>query len=163
MYVCMYVCVLLPLSCTTICQSIPADNPSIEAHLTLACSRLLHTPKMQCNIGDNVPVENTGGGGTALVHWRETTFGDELMTGYATGQNTISLVTILALRDLGYVVDPSKAEAFVLPSQSALMAGHAASVAPRISLGHDVVQPSVIGVLSQFGLKPVLIRVEAHP
>ena len=28
----------------------------------------------------NVPVENVGGAGTAGAHWRETTFGNELMT-----------------------------------------------------------------------------------
>jgi hypothetical protein len=62
----------------------------------------------------NVPVANTGGSGTANSHWRESVFGDELMTGYADGAMAASIMTVKALKDLGYTVDESKAEAFAL-------------------------------------------------
>jgi len=66
--------------------------------------------------GNIVPVENTGGMGTANGHWRESVMQGELMTGYASaGRDPISLVTLGALMDLGYAVDPSQADAYKLP------------------------------------------------
>jgi hypothetical protein len=64
-----------------------------------------------------VPVENTGGAGTRDGHWRESVFGSELMTGfYDSGvANPLSAVSAASLRDLGYVVDDSRTEAFTLP------------------------------------------------
>ncbi len=63
-----------------------------------------------------VPVENTGGEGTADGHWREEVLGRELMTGYHDSgtTNPLSALTIAALSDLGYRVDPSAAEPYVL-------------------------------------------------
>jgi hypothetical protein len=50
-----------------------------------------------------VPVENTGSSGTREAHWRESVFGNELMTGYISGvPNPISALTIASLLDLGY-------------------------------------------------------------
>jgi hypothetical protein len=51
-----------------------------------------------------IPVENSGGSGTAYSHWEETVFGNELMTGYINGDNTLSYMTIASLGDLGYTV-----------------------------------------------------------
>ncbi|HEU4828369.1 MAG TPA: leishmanolysin-related zinc metalloendopeptidase [Gemmatimonadales bacterium] len=60
-----------------------------------------------------VPVENTGGGGTADSHWRETVFSSELMTGFLNiGSNPLTVVTIGSLQDLGYDVDYGTAETF---------------------------------------------------
>ena len=71
-----------------------------------------------------VPVENTGGGGTADGHWRETTFGNELMTGYIqTGSNPLSAMSIASLGDLGYHVDTTVADPYSLPG-SALRSGN---------------------------------------
>jgi len=72
-----------------------------------------------------VPVEATGGDGTAYAHWREDScstcestdyFGNELMTGYInSGSNPLSIVTIDQFADLGYPgVDHSGADAFTL-------------------------------------------------
>jgi hypothetical protein len=62
-----------------------------------------------------VPVENTGGLGTADAHWRETVFGTELMTGYLDGATApLSALTVASLGDLGYQVDLSAADAFGL-------------------------------------------------
>jgi hypothetical protein len=63
-----------------------------------------------------VPVENTGGSGTADAHWRESTFFNELMTGWiSAGSNPLSAMTIASLGDLGYHVDRSKADAYTWP------------------------------------------------
>jgi hypothetical protein len=65
--------------------------------------------------GLKVPVENTGGAGTMNAHWRENVLGNELMTGWInSGRNPLSLVTVRALEDLGYQVDPGAADAFML-------------------------------------------------
>lgn len=69
-----------------------------------------------------VPVENTGGSGTRDAHWRESTFGNELMTGWLNnGVNPMSRITIASLADLGYQVDITKADSYS-PGGS-LMAG----------------------------------------
>ncbi len=60
-----------------------------------------------------VPVEGTGGPGTTLSHWRETSLRIELMTGYSefTGVvEPISRITIQQFADLGYTVNPSAAD-----------------------------------------------------
>ena len=68
----------------------------------------------------SVPVENSGGPGTADAHWRESVFGNELMTGYLdAGANPLSTVTIGSLRDQGYVVDLGAADGFGLPARRA--------------------------------------------
>ena len=78
-----------------------------------------------------IPLENTGGGGTADSHWRETVFGNELMTGYANpGNNPMSVVTIASLGDLGYVVNLGAAESFV---PTAAQKAAAAALAIRAS------------------------------
>jgi hypothetical protein len=63
-----------------------------------------------------VPVEDQGGPGTAMAHWRERVFGDELMTGYIAGTpNPLSALTVASLEDLGYRVDITAADAYALP------------------------------------------------
>ena len=60
-----------------------------------------------------VPVENTGEAGTAFAHWRESTFGQELMTGWLNpGTNPLSALTIDQFRDLGYVVNDALGEPY---------------------------------------------------
>lgn len=65
-----------------------------------------------------VPVENTGGEGTAGAHWRESVFGTELMTGYAEPAGVampISRITVGALEDLGYSVNYAAADPYSIP------------------------------------------------
>lgn len=67
-----------------------------------------------------VPLEDGGGLGTRWVHWRESLFGNELMTGYLNrGGTPMSTLTIGALADLGYGVDMAQAEPYSLPSAAA--------------------------------------------
>jgi len=63
----------------------------------------------------SIPLENTGGSGTIGVHWRESVFNTELMTGWANfGSMPMSLITVGALQDLGYTVDKTKADPYVI-------------------------------------------------
>lgn len=63
-----------------------------------------------------VPLENgSGGGGTDLVHWRESSLDLEQMTGFsedATQFEPISRITIGQFEDLGYQVNYAAADAF---------------------------------------------------
>lgn len=59
-----------------------------------------------------VPLETSGGSGTAYSHWSEDVFDDEVMTGFANGDMSISRMTVGALEDLGYTVDYSQADRY---------------------------------------------------
>jgi hypothetical protein len=71
---------------------------------------------------DGIPIENTGvvGGPTRDIHWRESTFRTELMTSTVDAgvQNPVSLMTIMALADLGYAVSATAADPYSLPAGS---------------------------------------------
>ena len=70
-----------------------------------------------------VPVANTGGPGTREGHWRESVFGNELLTGFLDGGiNPISRVTVAALQDMGYEVNYDAADEFRLPTRTELVA-----------------------------------------
>ncbi len=69
----------------------------------------------------NIPVEGAADGsgpGTCDSHWRESTFGPELMTGYLDSgvANPLSRMSIASLKDLGYAVDLSKADPYMIPA-----------------------------------------------
>ena len=64
-----------------------------------------------------VSVANTGGPGTRDAHWRETVFGNELLTGFLnTGVNPISRMSIASFEDLGYQVHYAAADPYDLPT-----------------------------------------------
>ncbi|NJK62359.1 MAG: hypothetical protein HC921_06390 [Synechococcaceae cyanobacterium SM2_3_1] len=65
-----------------------------------------------------VPIENRGGQGTRIDHWRESTFDNELMTGTINPrtENPLSRLTVASLSDLGYGVDLDAADAYALSS-----------------------------------------------
>lgn len=70
----------------------------------------------------SVPVENCGNcPGTSDSHWRESTFGNELMTGFVNvgAPNPYSSMSIQSLADLGYVVNPAAADTYGIPGLSA--------------------------------------------
>jgi len=69
-----------------------------------------------------IPLENQGGVGTIDGHWRESVFTTELMTGIVSAPgvaNPLSLMTIGALTDLGYITNTAVADTYVLTSASA--------------------------------------------
>jgi uncharacterized protein YjdB len=86
--------------------------------------------------GAKVPVEDTGGEGTADGHWRESVFINELMTGFVDlGENPLSIVTVSSLADQGYVVNKVGVDPFSLTlSLRALSGRH------RFQLGSDVLR-----------------------
>lgn len=66
------------------------------------------------------------------THWRESIFGDEVMTPYKDWDNTLfSATTLHAMGDIGYWVDPSQSDAYTLPGLSKL----AAVGSPRVLCG----------------------------
>lgn len=69
----------------------------------------------------SIPIQSTGGPGTAGGHWDENTFRSELMTGYAENSPPMPLsrMTIGSLQDMGYVVNYGAADPYVLPSTGA--------------------------------------------
>jgi hypothetical protein len=63
-----------------------------------------------------VPVENNLVPGTSDAHWRESVFGNEMMTGYANlGGMPLSAITVGSLGDIGYEVNPFAADPFRIP------------------------------------------------
>jgi hypothetical protein len=67
-----------------------------------------------------VPVENTGGPGTRDGHWRENVFRNELMTGWLdASSNPLSVISVAALQDMGYLVNVAHADGFSISSSSA--------------------------------------------
>ena len=63
-----------------------------------------------------IPVEMDGAAGQAALHWRESVFGDELMSGkQGDERGKLSAMTIASLADLGYGVEMGYADAYRLP------------------------------------------------
>ena len=83
-----------------------------------------------------VPVENQGGAGVANIHWRDSIFGDELVSSYEPN-TALSRVTLASLSDLGYVIDSSAGDAYALPrsNELALRLAAPSNLGPRHS--HD--------------------------
>lgn len=69
-----------------------------------------------------VPVQSTGSSGTKGSHWDETTFANELMTGWlsSSSSNPLSKLTVNSMRDLGYTVKLSAAQSYSLASSKSL-------------------------------------------
>jgi hypothetical protein len=90
--------------------------------------------------GGKVPVENQGGPGTRDGHWRESVFGNELMTGFLNlGPNPLSVVTVASFRDEGYAVNYSAADAYTHSFSTALPGASAGERQGRaIALGNDI-------------------------
>lgn len=82
-----------------------------------------------------VPVENGGGAGTRDSHWRESTFNNEIMTGYINaGTNPTSRITVASLADLGYTVNMAAADNFARPGAASLVAGSGSSTGNNASI-----------------------------
>ena len=89
--------------------------------------------------GAKVPVENGAAQGSSDAHWRESVFGDELMTPYLnlTGDtHPLSLVTIESMYDIWHEVNPNAADAYSLTSAG--LAGMHMPRGPVVDLSNDV-------------------------
>ncbi len=116
----------------------------------------------QCTTG--VPVENTGGSGTAGVHWRESVFDRELMTGFAesTPDMPFSVLSIGSLVDYGYEVNEKGSDPFEF---TALLGGsrvRARQATPGGAPWEEVLAPRF--EVSPFGfVQPVRTSPSHHP
>jgi hypothetical protein len=107
-------------------------NPHTTNPTFIGTGAMAEYGKLKGTAATPVPVENTGGQGTADSHWRETVFGKELMTGFvgASG-NPLSRMTAASLADLGYKIDVTAAEPYTLPNHLH-MAEAALAAAPAV-------------------------------
>ena len=66
--------------------------------------------------GIGLDIETNGSGGTAGAHWSDRTYQNEVMTGWVgSGLQPLSLLTLGALADFGWVVDYGQADPYTLP------------------------------------------------
>jgi hypothetical protein len=100
-----------------------------------------------------VPLENTGGPGTADSHWRETVFRNELMSGFvAEPGNPLSTLTVASLEDVGYAVDQAAAEPYALPNLMAL--AEAGLLMPHIApINEGIMLPNIPTILPEDSLR----------
>ena len=86
--------------------------------------------------GAKVPVENTYGGATSRdAHWREFILDNELMTTLISDRvaQPLSAITIQAMADIGYRVDVTQADAYMVPDPSTRVATASAGDSVPIS------------------------------
>ncbi len=120
--------------------SLPPDNGT-DPHFTGNQGREAFelTGGATYTAGLKVPVENTGGEGTADSHWRESVFDNELMTGFiGAGVNPLSIVTLASLADQGYLVNLAGADTYSL-----VQALRAFGSQPKLQLKNDIVRRPV--------------------
>jgi hypothetical protein len=97
------------LGTTSTCE--PGHDPHFSGAQALAAFAAV--PGAGGIATEPVPVEDTGGPGSADNHWRESVFGNELMSPvFDPVSNPLSAVTIASLRDVGYTVDMAAADPF---------------------------------------------------
>ncbi len=98
-------------------------NPSADTHFTgpLATRAFERAGGRNYRGGAIVPVENGGEQGSADSHWRESVLGNELMTPFlSAGIEPFSVITIEAMADLGFSVDPTVADNYRVSAAAAV-------------------------------------------
>ena len=91
-----------------------ASNPEADTHFAGPLAiKAFNEAGGEDYEGNKVPVANGGDDG----HWRSSVLGNELMGSHVDADYPyfLSAITIQSLGDLGYTVDPSKADPFTLP------------------------------------------------
>lgn len=97
----------------------PADARFLGTNARAACVSD-NGGSTQCAV--SVPVHSTDGEGSRYSHWKESTFGSELMTPFlGAGSTPFSATSIQSLADLGYEVSEQSADVYTVPGP-ALMA-----------------------------------------
>lgn len=93
------------------------------------------------SLSAKVPIENTGGTGTANAHWRESVFHTELMTGFINaGANPLSVVTTASMGDLGYLVNYAASDSYTVPAPPVATRG------TTLILGDDILRMPIMEV-----------------
>ncbi|HEU5262395.1 MAG TPA: Ig-like domain-containing protein [Gemmatimonadales bacterium] len=101
--------------------------------------------------GVKVPVENcvglppsiACGAGSRDVHWRETVFEAELMTGFFGGPEPLSVISTASMGDLGYTVNYAASDPYTVTNPLAL---RVRAQRPSIELGDDILRLPIIVV-----------------
>ncbi len=126
-------------SCGGVGSTCNPDLPGADTHFNgaAAVTSFDNVGGTAWTLGSKVPVENTlGGQGTRDSHWRESTFGNELMTGFiSAGSNPLSEVTTAGMQDIGYMVNLGGSDSYTLANPNALVAP---ALAGSIELKDDV-------------------------
>ena len=127
-------------------------NPRfLGSQATTEYDKLFHTSE------PNVPVENVGGPGSANAHWRESKFGNELMSSSLnTTGNPLSRVTIASMADLGYQVDINQADQYAPPPLGSTVGASGAALASTVQPGRWLLPNTT----RQF-IKPLAVAVVA--
>lgn len=102
-----------------------------------------------------VPVENIGGSGTAEVHWRESVFDNEVMTGFVEDGSDMPLsgMTVASLEDIGYTVNLFAADPYHLP----VSATFAPRIVPSSVAPWEAVTPPLFEVTPAGWIRPLVI------
>jgi hypothetical protein len=70
-------------------------------------------PTIKAEFMGTPAIQDKGGEGTEGSHWRDSAFGDEMMTAYLSASyQPVSALTVESFKDLGYSVDSSSADLF---------------------------------------------------
>ena len=120
-------------------------NPNADTHFTgpLAQRAFERSGGRNYRGGAIVPVENGGTQGSADSHWRESVFDNELMTPFlSAGIEPFSTITIEAMADLGYSVDPTVADRYRIAGAGP--AGMAADPESVIDLSNDIAKYPIV-------------------
>ncbi len=105
--------------------------------------------------GAKVPVENVGGSGSIDGHWRESVFGNELMTSILNaGTNPLSVLSIASIGDDGYTVNYAAADPYI--HTFSLLAGPAA--ASGVHMQNDILNLPIFVVDAAGRVRAVLRR-----
>ena len=86
-------------------------------------------------LGNKVPIENVGGSGTVLSHWRTSLFGGEMMTGFACrGVVPLSLITTESFWDMGIIVSSYGDDDYTVPFSGCPSGRRAGYEVPMITM-----------------------------
>lgn len=107
--------------------------------------------------GARVPVHSGGERGVADGHWRQSVFGNELMTPFVSPDGSVlSAITIESLADLGYAVNLEEAENYRLPGSAAAAMDRIEG--PVVDLSGDILDTPIILVDMKGGPTRVIRR-----
>ncbi|MYA11004.1 MAG: hypothetical protein F4087_14115 [Gemmatimonadetes bacterium] len=107
--------------------------------------------------GARVPVHSGGERGISDGHWRQSVFGDELMTPFISADRSIlSAITIESFFDLGLLVNLAEADDYRLPGSAGAAMDRIKG--PVIDLSGDILRSPVIPVDATGGWKRVIYR-----
>ena len=141
-----------------------ANSGTSTVSFTGAQAKIESNAARRTAAGTSVPVENTGGSGTANSHWRESTFDNELMTGFLNnGANPLSRITAAQFVDLGYPqVNVDAADTYVPPGGNDVPTIGALTASPSPVNQGGTLTLSAAGASDSDGIGEVRFYLEAN-